>query len=421
MHKYYIDPSKFNYGTYYRWEGEWNSAENAVAFSVVTGTRNDTKTRIESDSNTSSTPTKIKKLEGPYSWIIARNDDPETYIDLARSDACYLWIFSNNIDTLGCKMSQSNITDDITTYTYQFNDVETANLTVGTKDAYIQCVGRNGISDIFMDGSTLDTIYDDSVVPDVKVDWWNPQAVKVAFDKITSDLIQFSSDDYILPIKIEVVEPSVFISDVYSDEENTKLYISGTTTWKNQTILTFRLDPDNYVLERDIALHSWITYASGDIDNERTFNTALSLKKTELSIGSHEIVSSVKKNSDTGISAYSFLVSDVYVMPTPTPKIVRKLYTEEGESLPTPLPTITPEVSKTTLPTPYISNTNGTSYVVVEESNGQDSYPFADKTRTQTVTKSIPVASSTIQTIPLATTSILSAVGLSIVMLRRRK
>ena len=39
MFDYYIDPAKFNYGTYYRWDGSWHRGENSVAFSVIPGTR----------------------------------------------------------------------------------------------------------------------------------------------------------------------------------------------------------------------------------------------------------------------------------------------------------------------------------------------------------------------------------------------
>lgn len=332
MHQYWIDPLKFKYGTYYRWDGEWHRGENAVAFTIVKGTRGDTQEGSAADSLVA--PSHIKRPEGPHTWLVARGDDPVAYTSMNRTDDCYLWIFSNNNNILGKRMGASNTSNGLVTYSYHFSEEETMNMSVGTYTAYIQCVGRNGIPDIFIDGSVMDTLYDDAIIPDVTVGVWGDDNVQGQFDTLAKSLIRFAFDDTVVPITIRVEDPIVTVRSVERNDDDTKLYIYGVTAWQNQTRIIFRLDPDNYKLQQDIRLHTWTTNVTGTINTPRTFATAISLQKDELYVGMHEIVSNVEKKHDTGVTAYSFRITDIKVMPTPTPKTVRMIYGSDWKEIP---------------------------------------------------------------------------------------
>src|SRR5690606_2566444 len=115
---------------------------------------------------------------------------------------------------------------------------------------------KNELQDIFFINGELDTPYDDRIIPDVSVISWNLLNVKRQFDQLASEMPKF--DDKLIPIKINVADPVATITNVEHDDE--KLYISGTTTWGNNSPITLKLDPDNYKLSRDIALHTWTTY-----------------------------------------------------------------------------------------------------------------------------------------------------------------
>ena len=316
MHNYWLNPEKFRYGTYYRWDGEWHRAENAVAFKILPGTRPVKKI----NQTINKTEVQIVQHEGPYEYLIARGDTPTVYTVLNRSDSCQLWVFSDSMNTYDLSLEYSN-----DTYSRTFAKSETLGMSVGEYDGYIQCNGNNGLQDIFLLNGELDTPYDDRIVPDVPIIAWNLLNVKRQFDQLASDIPRF--DDKLIPIRISVVDPTITITSVEQDEK--KLYIMGSTSWSNGTTITLRLDPDNYVLQKEIALHTWTTFTNGPIDAPRTFATALSLDKEELFVGMHEITSTVESKGDIAVSSYNFRISDVMVMPTPTPEPKRMIYGKE--------------------------------------------------------------------------------------------
>ena len=399
MHNYTID-SKFKYGQYYRWDGEWHRAENSLAFKVIPGTR--PKNKINQTIN--QTPVQIVQHEGPYEYLIARGDSPTVYTVLNRSDSCQLWIFSDTTNSYDLALIR-----DRDTYSRKLSEEDTLSMGIGEYDGYIQCNGNSGFQDIFFVNGELDTPYDDKMVPDVPIISWNLLNVKRQFDQLASDIPRF--DDKLIPIKVLVVEPTTTITSVEQDEE--KLYIMGTTTWGNNSPITLRLDPDNYKLSRDIALHTWTTFTIGSIDAPRTFATAFPLDKEELFIGMHEIRSNVETKRNTAYSSFEFLVSDVMVMPTPTPVAKRMIYGKDWEEIPvkvTPTPTIeivvteTPEV--TVGSTPTVNETVNVTQMA---------------TLHPTVTKptAAPTANQTIPTIPVSIGVVLSSVTIAIVMRRK--
>ena len=344
MHKYFINPTVFRYGTYYRWDGQWNRGENAVAFTIVNGTRHDKITHSNSDIDVTAM---IPAREGPFSYLIARGDWPMVSTRLNRTDTCYLWAFTNTVDVLGKFMIPVREESGFSSYTYTFSESETMNMTVDSYPAYIVCNGANHIPDIYMDGPLMRSPY--KSVEDITIDSWNPYNIKTKYDTMAASEPNGLYDDVVYPVELMVSEPYIAITNIERNEDDTKLFISGETSWENQTVLTFKLDPDNYKLAQDIRLHTWTTTASGSLDAPRKFATALSLEKRELSVGMHEIVATVEKNTDVGYSAYSFRVSDISVMPTPTPEIKRVLQMEDRTEMTvrTPVtPSVTPEITK---------------------------------------------------------------------------
>lgn len=396
MHTYWLDPAKFKYGTYYRWDGEWHRAENSLAFTIVPGQRQIKKTN--QTANKTDIQPQIRPHEGPYEYLIARGDTPTIYSVLDRSDSCQLWIFSDTMDTYDLSLLNSN---DI--YSKTFAKSETLGMGVGEYDGYIQCNGNNGFQDIFILNGELDTPYDDRIVPDVPIVTWNLLNVKRQFDQLALDIPRF--DDKLIPIKVSVVDPTITITSVEQDEN--KLYISGVTSWSNNTAITMRLDPDNYKLPRDIALHTWTTFTSGSIDAPRTFATALYLDRKDLSIGIHEIVSTVESKGDIAISSYTFRISDVMVMPTQTPEPRRMIYGKDWEEIPVKI-TPTPEQTIIETPEPTVVPT-----AVITTNITTNATPNA--TAKTTVA---PAATQTIPTIPSGLGIVIIAVCAAIVLRR---
>lgn len=394
LEKYWLDPSIFKYGTYYRWDGEWHPAENSIAFTILPGPRPIQK--LNQTVNKTDVPGQIRIHEGPYNYLIARGDTPTVYTILNRSDSCQLWIFSNTMDTYDMALSYSN-----DTYLRKLTYGETMSMATGEYDGYIQCNGNNGWQDIMLMSEELDTPYDDRIIPDVPIISWNLLNVKRQFDQLASTIPRF--DDKLIPMKITVVEPTMTITNV--EQDDSKLYIMGTTTWDNNTPITVKLDPDNYKLPRDIALHTWTTFAIGSIDVPRTFATALPLDKKELSIGWHEIEMSNPEKSNMAVSTYRFYKSDVYVMPTPTPEIKMMIYGKDFEELPvkiepTPEPIVTETTVEVTTVIPTVNITVNTT-------------PNATKKATIA-----PTANSTIPTIPVSAGIVVTAVCAAIVLRR---
>jgi hypothetical protein len=165
-------------------------------------------------------------------------------------------------------------------------------------------------------------------------------------------------------------------------------------------------DPDNYVLPKDITLHTWVTFTTGTIDAPRTFNTALSFDRKELFIGTHEITSTVENNGDMSVSSFNFHVSDVMVMPTPTPEPKRMIYGKDWEEIPvkitpTPEPIITDTPEVTVVQTPTVNVTTNITPNV-----------------TAVKTTVVPTANQTIPTIPVETGVIMMGIVISILLWR---
>jgi hypothetical protein len=396
MQAYWIDPSVFRYGTYYRWDGKWHSAENAIAFNLIPGRRPVNKTIIN---KTAEMPGEIVRPNGPFHYLIARGDTPTISTFLNRSDSCHLWVFSNTVGSYDIPLGYNN-----GTYSYTFGESDTMAMSTGEYAGYIQCNGNNQWQDIYYDSDYFKTPY--RVVKDVPVPVWNLLNAKRQFDDLIKDIPRF--DDVLIPMTISVVDPTTTITGVEQDDK--KLYISGTTTWGENTTIQLKLDPENYKLAQDIRFHTWDTYAIGSIDAPRTFATAMSLNKEELYVGQHEITMNVQKNRNTAISSYQFHISDIYVMPTPTPVIKRMVLGKDWNEIPekTIIPTVTPTIE----PEPTWEE-----FVVITPTPNATANITTVPTATPTVNQTtIPVAKETIPVIPINPIVALAAIVSAIVI-----
>jgi hypothetical protein len=386
LEKYWIDPTVFKIGTYYRWDGEWHPAENAVAFIVKPGKRPVNLTRV--NNTTVKAADEPVLVDGPFHYIVPRGDASEVYTVLnSQTLPCHLWVFSNTLDTYNLPMGKNQAR-----YSYHFTEAQSLDMSVGEYSGYIQCDGRNEWQDIYLDGNILDTPYDNNKVPDVTIEEWNLLNAKRQFDELKQRIPRF--DDDLTPITVSVVDPSITISSIEQGPD--KLWISGTTTWGNNSPITLKLDHDNYKLSADIALHTWKTFATGSIDAPRTFATAISLNKEELAIGIHEITAKADRNANTAVSSLTFMVSDVYVMPTPTPETKRMIYGKDWEVIPQ-------KIEPTPEPTENLTETWG-GWVTITPEPETNATPTPNTTATTiatTSTTAIPTAEKTIPTIPL--------------------
>jgi hypothetical protein len=356
MHSYWLDPAIWHLGTYYRWDGHWNRGENSVAFTIKPGTRPIINQSATGQNITNQSYTPNQTVEGPYSYLIARGDDPLIKIRVAREDPGHFWMFGAKKELLNFPMNQSGFD-----YSYQMQVNDTFSTDVGKYTGYLQFDGKNKLQDVFWnyDEHVLDTPYDDSVIPDVQVNEWNPPAVKAAFENLIKD--NKYSDDILVPVTMQVVEPTIIITDLTQGDD--KIYLSGRTTWSNGTVLTIKLDDENYKLEQDKRKHTWTTNITGPLTEMRAFQVEVPVTMKEMYLGVHEIKMSVEKNNEVTDMYYDFKVTGTYIMPEPTPEF-RKVMTSMND---TPVATGAPTPAPQTVSTPTIPSeitVNGTQPVI---------------------------------------------------------
>jgi hypothetical protein len=386
MHKYKLDSKVWRTGTYYRWDGSWNRGENMVAFTILPGVRPAIVNATTQPINPI-TDVQIKKVEGPYHFTIARGDTAifKTYQN--RTDPGHLWIFAATKDSYDIPLEMDN-----QTYSRTLTFNQTFAMDVGKYDGYLQFNGNNKMQDVFIKDGYLDTPYDDAVVPDVDLELWNLVNMRSKFEKLTQETPNF--DDVLIPITVQVLDPIIMITNVEQDED--MLWISGSTTWSDGTVITLKLDPDNYKLASDIALHTWQSTAHGDMSTARVFSTAMKIKKEELYIGVHEIQMTTEVNKFVTTMNYNFRISDVYVMPTPTPAIVRRItamdYTDISKNV-TPTPEPLPEVVVRDFErAPYVAPPEPVSYAIATTATiiPNTTKPTATPTKDPNITVPLP-------------------------------
>lgn len=379
QHNYYIDPEIFHPGWYYRWSGEWNRGEYSNAFRVRTGTRPAPVVNLTPTPTPTPEPGIDTRGNGPFEYLVARGDNIGMTFHYKSDDVCgtggdndeaHLWLFG----TLGSTDSLMDIplkTLGNGDYMLHISSDDTFGLDVGKYNGYVQFPGLNGRRDVYWDnlGQCLDTPYDDAIVPDVAVNLLNPEQVQKSFDALVYDAKY--SDDLIVPIVLTMKQPEIIITDIVQGEET--LWISGTTTWWNETEMTIRLDPDNYALAQDKAEHTWTTKATGNQIDYRRFSLEVPISMKDMYVGAHELKITIEKNRYATDVYHTFEITTTYVMPTPTPYIKKYIsgMNNSGVNVVTMAPTPTPAPAyvayageipvnttvQTTAPTPVPSKT----------------------------------------------------------------
>jgi hypothetical protein len=339
QHNYCINESLYHPGWYYRWDGNWNSGENFDAFRVRVGTRPVANITPTTTPKPTLAPGIDTRGNGPFTWMVARGDGPDIIFHYnSSSDVCgtgpgnsnaHVWLWGAETTVADRKL----ITGKNGDYEYEMTAADTESWPVGKYTGYIQFPGINGRQDVFWDpiARCLDTPYDDAVYPDVAVDTRFPVSFRTAFEKVAKDMKY--SDDLLVPITMNVVDPSIRITDITQGED--KLFISG-------------VDPDNYALASDKRKHTWTVKATGDIGNERVFATTVPIEMKDMYLGTHELVMTVNKNNYISDVYHNFKITGLYVMPTPTPVLEKYITDMDGNRFVTLVPTQTP----TPIPTP---------------------------------------------------------------------
>jgi hypothetical protein len=400
MHKYYIDPTIWHTGTYYRWDGQWNRGEYSVAFTILPGQRPDLAMMKEINKTPEFAEPNVT-VEGPYHYLIARGDDPDITVRIARDDPAHLWLFGDTKEWLDIPFEQNNFT-----YSHKMLINDTYPMDVGKYTGYLQFNGKNGRQDVYWDGISdcLDTPYDDALIPDVAVNTWNPASVRAEFEKLIRNGIY--TDDILVPITMQIVEPSIIITDLVQNPDS--IQITGRTTWSNGTKLTLKLDPDNYKLEQDIRLHTWTTTITGNIPDYRTFTITCPIDMNEMYVGVHEFKMTVEKNKYITDVFHTFRISDTYVMPTPTPKRERVILNIDGSRM-TTSPT-------TVIPTPTITYNSSTVTEVKNVTPVSTVRPIRSTTIPTTIVTTIPT--TPVVNVPIG--SYIAVAALIVVVWRKR-
>ena len=371
MHRYYIDPDKFNYGTYYRWSGAWNRGENMNAFVVRYGNRTDTIDTITID-NVTVMKANVSRVVKPEktSIVIARGDSGTfSFQNESVYGDGHMWLFGGNEYVNGgthaeldIKMSRTN-----DSYYYDFTPAFTNNLDYGNYTGYLQANGRNGFQDVYYIKNyktpfnatypVLESIY--KAIPMQSIHGAYPKMIESLFTHMVTDPTY--SDDTIVPLTMQVFPPEIFVGDYYETDDT--IYIEGTTTLNANCTISAVIDPDHYPLAKDLKANTHYANVTGDIHSMRKFAIDMEIPWGEMNIGMHEVkfTGLGYKNDLKAEQTLLFKVSDIYVMPTPTIARERVIVEDYGWHRVTPVPSITPNVTIAT-PVPTKVNLGNISY-----------------------------------------------------------
>jgi hypothetical protein len=347
QHNYYIDPTKYRVGTYYKWDGKYERSGNMLAFYVKAGER-----PIITPTPTPTPQPTINPITDPYSI----RPIPETDILLARggelkyiynngkdSGGAWLWFFDHSTQYLGMIMFKNE-----TIYTFPFVNAITQTMGPGNYKGYIQFAGANKKQDVFYSsGNTLDSIY--KLVPKVDLFGKTREQYRTEFLRMAEDPLY--SDDILVPINLTIEDPVLRITEYYEWGDN--LIVEGKTSLSVDTNITCIVDDAHWVTAKEKADNTYPVIVTGGIDTERSFSVSMPLKWGELSIGEHLIELNVE---DKGISLHThkeFDITNTYVIPTPTPATVKVVVSEYGSHkvIPTATATPVPAVIFTSAPT----------------------------------------------------------------------
>lgn len=385
MYAYYIDPQLYEPGTYWKWDGKEEPASNPLAFYVKDGVRPEptptSTTNITNNGTSITNVTPVPTLpelplgehvliaRGDYGSLNYRMDNTKLINGIPQT--AYLWLFGSTSKILGDQLLSSKAsasgtvtgsdpfaqTSGSAIYTYEFNTSMTSGLIAGKYVGYLQFVGGNNQQDVFYDAGnkSLDSPF--KAVTPLDITPFLPIRIMHEFETRAAPSIY--CDDVLVPITVDIEQPTLTISDYWEEGEN--IVIEGTTNMAEGTNIVAMIDPDHYAIPAEIAAHKYSTKAVGDYSTMRTYSVSIPLKWDELNVGQHTFRVSIQKYG-INLDVYKdFQVSGLWVMPTPTPEMKKVMVEEYGShQLPTKTPTLTPAPTQGSTPTQPQVVVNGT-------------------------------------------------------------
>jgi hypothetical protein len=364
MYAYYIDPALYEPGPYWKWEGRDEPAGNNLAFYVKEGvrpepapTQNATQNVTTNQTTVTPAPTMPELPLGEH-VLIARGDYGSLNYRIDQSklinglpQKSYLWLFGGKSKILGNPVPS---TKNGSVYTYEFSSETTSGLEVGQYVGYLQFVGLNDQQDVYYDSGnkTLDSPF--KAVTPVDITPFLPARIMHEFERM--EVPSIYTDDFLVPITINIEQPTVTISDY--GEEGDNIVIEGQTNMAEGTNIVAMIDPDNFAIPSEIAAHKYATKAVGNYSATRTYSVSIPIKWDELNIGQHSFRVSVQKYG-INLDVYKdFQVSGLWIMPTPTPELKKVMVEEYGtHQIANKTPTITPTPTPPTQPQTIVNGT----------------------------------------------------------------
>jgi len=407
QHRFYIDPSKFKVGIWYKWDGDYEDSSNNEAFEVKSGIRPSAipTTVNNNGSYITPIPTTIPNHPENVHIMIARGDQVE-YKYWSSDSRKYgsVWLFGKNYALLGNSMESPTEGDNL--FKFLFLEATTQSLPVGWYTGYLQFYSKR--PDVFYnkDENTLDTPYDDAIIKDINLAGLTPDRTKAEFDKLESNVAY--TDDKLVNITVDMKDPLIQFTDYY--EEADTIVIQGKSTLCEGTNVSFIVDPEKYTTGYSTRTHTVTVPLTGEINGYREFTVRLPVDWSQMAIGRHSVVAKVDKLKIHLTQTKEFDVTSINVNPTPTPEQV-KIIVEDGgwhridgaqatnqtATNATPIATPTPQVI-------YVNATPQIIYVTV--------------TPSVTPTTAAPIATETTEESPLPpeiTIGALAIIGIIVV------
>jgi hypothetical protein len=329
QHKVWLDPAKYKIGSWYKWDGTWESAGYNTAFEIKPGQR---PAPAPTPATTPVVDNQTKELQfqlanqNTTNLMIARGDSVTyNFADSALPSNAgygYLWLFNTNkyISEVPLDVSGNN-----SLYTHTFSADETQKLPAGKYSGYLQFVGYNKRQDLFINKKTGDIDSPYKAVPSFNMTGKTTVDVQNGFEQIKNNTEY--CDDIFIPITIKVEDPILRFTDYY--EENDNLVIHGLTSMSDGTEVKFVIDPERYVNPSELAKKTVKSTVTGNINKARTFSVTIPVDWDEMSISDdHMIIGSVDKGLIHINQEQKLSITMIVVNPTQTP-IQKKVIGEE--------------------------------------------------------------------------------------------
>ena len=323
QHGVWLDPTKYNVGIWYKWDGAWETSGYNDAFEILPGTR-PAPVNTTNVTNTTAVNNTITTSPVNTTHIVLTSNDIETYnydySGVGNQGDGHIWLFGPKVGIYGDAMT---ISPNMSAYSYTFNETESGYLEAGTYTGYVQLNGHNTRQDVFYDrvSGNLSSPY--RAIPDINLSGLAAPNVKNDLDQMRNNT--YYVDDLFIPISMSVENPTIRFTDYYESDNN--VVISGTTSLAPGTPISFTIDPDHWVTQAEKTANTVSVNAKGNIGDERTFTVAIPVKWDQLSIGEHTIEGAININAISLKQDQIFEVTDVFVNPTQTP-IAQKVIAE---------------------------------------------------------------------------------------------